>query len=892
MPKLIAYPSLRSLFPCLLFGWAVAACGGSHSSSPSNGSEATGGSPSAQDEAGSSSVTPDTKGTGGRSQGSGGAAEEPADAGSSSEAGATGAGGAEVVPIDDVTPGDLVYQSLDAERVPLVEFKTTQVDVTPAVEQYELPVAALDVLNIERDIASNGLFTWSSEQQSKLLQNGLVVVNGRQDLRHFEDAYAKLKSSEIPILVTSDSTLHLYHLFFDQLLKNIELTSIIPMHRAMLPRLADTLASMVVALDGDTREAARRTLAYVSVAGALLDPDNFQVYDDVSDEVAKDLELIEAAADLDIEPILDRGCTRDLACSGADLSDEDYAQGNACLCEDFTQYKPRGHYTEAPDLERYFKSTMYLGRIGLRIKSPMETRMAALLTAALGQTRVSYGGKDLAAGEIWNRVYSVTSYFAGTSDDLTFVEYDAVLRAVCGDGYSLQDLDSADKLERLRTELEGARKPKILSGFVQAGLDKAAQTMGLRFYGQRFAFDSYVLGQLVFDHVGPNPLDPNYQTVIDHLDPGCRVELDGQPISDSFETCDGQTLSDWNYICCSAAKLAADAPEVASVCRFLPKGLDVAAAFGSERARTHLKPDLDGYCGYSTELDAVTSEASDFTPEDWGKNLYTSWLYGLNPLFAGDFAGSPTWMTGDAYRDKSLNTSLASWAELRHDTILYVKQSYTAMNAGSAAPIPPPEAMYYVEPLPTVYSRLADLARMTETGLKAHGMFPPAVSDPNGQLITLLDKLTSIAKHELEGASLTQDETDTIDSIGATMEYIVASLGSAVTIPAGDPPSDEPYYTLSSSVQGDPYKTAVVADVHTDGNLEQVLEVASGQVDWMVVVNRLADGSLGAAVGPIFSYYEFAWPMRDRLNDTQWGELLSGTDVPARPAFLDGIRAP
>jgi hypothetical protein len=427
---------------------------------------------------------------------------------------------------------------------------------------------------------------------------------------------------------------------------------------------------------------------------------------------------------------------------------------------------------------------------------------------------------------------------------------------------------------------------------VQAGLDKSAETMGLRFMGQRFAFDSYVLGELVFDHVGPNPLDPSYDTVLNNLDPLCRVELADQPITESFESCEGQTLSDWNYICCSAARLAAQQPEVASVCRFLPSGLDVAAALGSTRAREHLQPDIEGYCDYGQQLDAVTEEASQFTLADWGKNLYTSWLYSLDPFFTRDFSGFPTWMTGNAYQDKGLNTALASWAELRHDTILYVKQSYTAMAAGNTSePIPPPEAMYYVEPVPEVYSRLADLARMTERGLSDIEMFPDGVSDANTRLIELLEQLTGISVHELQGANLTEDEIAIIDSIGGTFSGVLTQLGRAVTIEPSEPAPDsgEPY-DLRSSVEGDPYKSTVVADVHTDGNLAQVLEVASGHIDWLIVVNRLEDGSLGAAVGPVLSYYEFAWPMNNRLNDDEWQELLNSPDAPNRPEFLSGIR--
>src|SRR6185436_10824099 len=57
-----------------------------------------------------------------------------------------------------------------------------------------------------------------------------------------------------------------------------------------------------------------------------------------------------------------------------------------------------------------------------------------------------------------------------------------------------------------------------------------------------------------------------------------------------------------------------------------------------------------------------------------------------------------------AWAMKSLNTQLASWTQLRHDSILYVKQSYTAMA----------KCFYpagYVEPLPQFWARLETMAR-------------------------------------------------------------------------------------------------------------------------------------------------------------------------------------
>ena len=56
-------------------------------------------------------------------------------------------------------------------------------------------------------------------------------------------------------------------------------------------------------------------------------------------------------------------------------------------------------------------------------------------------------------------------------------------------------------------------------------------------------------------------------------------------------------------------------------------------------------------------------------------------------------------MRTEAWQRKQLQTQLASWAELRHDTVLYAKQSYTA---GVKCEYP----TGYVEPYPETYARI------------------------------------------------------------------------------------------------------------------------------------------------------------------------------------------
>ena len=779
----------------------------------------------------------------------------------SGAAGAAGAAGSSS--IDDVEPDDGIYTKSAATDGPFQPWTTTPVDYTVSVSTYELPLAATDIANLGAGISDSDLYAWSPDAQDKLTTRGMVGMRAAFGIDRFEEAYELLDQRDMPILVTADSTLHLYHLFFDQLLKNVEVKELIPMMRSLLPAVRLELASMYLVLHGDMKEAARRDLALITAAEALLSPGTVVVYDVVKTEVDAELAAIQVAGELAIDPILNHGCEPDMACGGSsDLSDESYAEGNACYCHDYTQYKPRGHYTQSEDLSQYFRAIMLLGRIGLRIKSPMETRMAGLLTAALNEATVE-GGQP--AAELWSKAFRITSFFAGSPDDLTFVDYDRVLREVYGDGFALADLGDDTKLELLRQRLREEREPAILSDFVHAWLDETKATMGLRFFGQRFSFDSYVLSQLTFARVGPNPSHPEF------TDPFLGNGDCGGGTYSPATVCDDENVPDWAPICCTNP----------DVCRVLPSGLDVAAALGSHRAEEHLGITVD-HCRFKDNLASLRTGVTAQTDADHWKSLHAGWLFTLEPLFGKDYSAFPTWMAGDTYRDKALNSGLASWAQLRHDTILYTKQSYTSGYGGSggSSPPPPKEDGYYVEPLPELYSRLSDLTQLMQTGLRNMGLLQPDIDATMNQADYMFSTLTDISIDELAGKPLTDAQQTFIDGFGKSLTSIVARLGNIDGDGSGQVEIDGQ----------DALKTSVVADVHSDPNSGRVLEAGSGKIDWVVVVNKLPNGTLMATVGPIMSYYEFAWPMNDRMTDEQWRtQLDSGT--PTRPPWLAGMYA-
>ena len=216
-----------------------------------------------------------------------------------------------------------------------------------------------------------------------------------------------------------------------------------------------------------------------------------------------------------------------------------------------------------------------------------------------------------------------------------------------------------------------------------------------------------------------------------------------------------------------------------------------------------------------------------------------------------------------AWQDKELTTSLASWAELRHDTILYAKQSYT-MKQTSAPPMEEKNVTGYVEPVPEFYNRLLSLTRMTNRGLDEMNVLDDSSKYRLQNLEKILERLVTISKKELDGEDLTQEDYDFIKEFG-----------------------DELNSTIGS-VEEKGKKTTIVADVHTDGNTMAVLEGGVGFVDIIVVAYMAPNGRIYLMAGPVMSYYEFKHPMSDRLTDEKWREMLS-TNPPEEPEWSSNI---
>jgi hypothetical protein len=672
------------------------------------------------------------------------------------------------------TPAHLAYAISVALPGGFAEYVPYEVKVQPSVPSYEVDL---------EQVANPDLLARLTEEQRILLEeNGFVVVPSR--VEQIYEVYKSAKERGIPIFVTTDALLHTYHILYDYTLRAAEINHFVSDLEGLNAAMIEAAEEQYRAASGKVREAARRNLAFFSVASVLLEP-SIEIASDVADEVNAELDLIEAHQGFAKSPIFG-------------------------YQEDYSQYVPRGHYTRNETFERYFRAMMWYGRIMFRLKPGtnleaiearrMETRQAILIVAALQNAKV--GGDS--ALEVWERIYEPTVFFVGKTDDLNVYDYAQIIREVYGGQLTLADLEDDAKLDRFIERAMTLRPPKIVSSYVTDREKPEEVTKGFRFMGQRFIPDSYIFQQLVYDKVGTQ-----YKP------------------------------------------------------RLFPKGLDVAAALGSLRAYVILLHDYgEGqYANYMEQMQKLQNEFGQLPEEQWVENLYWSWLYALRPLLETRGEGYPVFMQNQAWVDKDLNTFLGSWAELRHDTILYAKQSYTLKATGI---MPQPQAVKgYVEPQPEVYARLAALAKQMRAGLEARGLLDAEYKDKLERLESLLLSLKTMAEKELAGKALSEEEYELIRNIGDLMEGITtfsAKVKEEITSEADE-------------------RMAIVADVHTDVNSGQVLEEAVGDA-FLIYVIAPVEGQLMVTQGGVFSYYEFIQPMDDRLTDEAWQKLESKPDLP------------
>ena len=539
-------------------------------------------------------------------------------------------------------------------------------------------------------------------------------------------------------LITPDLVLHAWHRGFSRTLEYIEQRRL---HEVLETFLSGTLANvreLRAAATGPTKDRLAWTEARFAAAWVLLGPPTppdkgAPTGDDQDDDdqpaVKKapppeisyeDLiapRLTEARKNLpsEVGEALAQEISLVLAATGMKPSPL-FGKCSPTKPADYSQFKPRSHYTKNATLGGYFRAMMFLGRNSYELKD--STIIGDATLAALAMARTPSNGKSPLAA--WQDLMEITGFFAGQSDDITYTEYQTWLTAALGSA----TLDPAAAISenvigKLTPELAKLRPPMIVSS-PHEDLKNAPNSdpPSFRVCGQRFTWDARVL---------------------DRLTRGAPKEMPSTPTAAMIAAAFGDTYAE-------------------GISRKFVAANPVFSAELEKRLPTIRK-----------ELDGVTDAA-------WFSSMAAKQLHVISTLARPRNANFPAFMTNDAFRAKNIESMLGSFTELKHDTVLYAKQVYAEMGEGGESDRMPPLVKGFVQPDVPFWREMERLAVFAADGFARHKLLP----DGNERFSRFqnfardIGKFREIAEKHVAGTALSAEDWETIRTVN--LSYIATPL--------------------------------------------------------------------------------------------------------------------
>ena len=243
-----------------------------------------------------------------------------------------------------------------------------------------------------------------------------------------------------------------------------------------------------------------------------------------------------------------------------------------------------------------------------------------------------------------------------------------------------------------------------------------------------------------------------------------------------------------------------------------------------------------------------------------------------------DFMKTPQWAK------KNLNTALASWAELKHDAILYAKQPFGAECGGGG--IPEPVVKGYVEPNLRFWQKAVALNYALEEVLQKYGLMTEKAERIGWRMNEVAEFLLSMSRKELNNDYINEMEYKQMEIIGSQFENISLDLARG----------EEEFLQGWDDINGPDKSVACLADVYTanaDNNPEKsVLYAATGPA-YEIYVTVLVGDNLYLMRGAVLSYREFKRPLGEqRLTDEEWQQYLKEHPTEGIPSWMQEITVP
>lgn len=728
--------------------------------------------------------------------------------------------------------------------VNFAKYDLQKTEVKPSLPNYSISINELtNFSNFESALKKK-----FSDAQKKMLEkdNFLITKNTDKFWNEEVDGYANrnddwtsiydndisgsnnpcYRNPEDAVFISSDYLLHVYHRLLDKEFEYIENNKMYPILTEMTTALFDKAISGYKKQDDSNKESYQRLIAYLAVPKSILDSAKDELGESMADQkmdtdenILAKLESIKETipsesykmAKDELKLILEQKQVTSSPIFGKYLE-----SANISEKQDYSQFGPRSHYSKNSVLRSYFRAMMWYGRNNFALISPELTRDAMNLTMIVKQSNQLQN---------WGNIYDTTAFLVGKSDDLGIVEYEEGLNKLNANSVNDKTVSS------IQTEMKNYQGPKILSSaligegiFTTTKDELLNKTKGFRLMGQRFTPDAFIFSSLT---QGDELADKETNQKL----PSSTTALMVMSILGN-KSADGLT-QEW------IKNNASDSDKV-----------------------------------LNKNISLLKNQFNKLDENTWTQNIYWGWLYTLKSLNQDENnkSGYPNFVKNDDWNKKSLIASLGSWTELKHDTLLYAKQSYAEMGAGGDPCEIKPIVKGYVEPNIEFMDRLLALIRMTTDGLLNRGLIDKTITWRNTKLIEEVKFYKTIAVKELQNEIISDDDFEQLRNSPGSLESILWNISS-----------DE--------IKERDSRSALIADVHTDAKKQEILYEADGIPNYIFVAVKDKNGTR-LTRGLVYDYYEFTKPAGQRLTDENWQSLnytTNKSNLPSQPNWIKSL---
>jgi hypothetical protein len=680
-----------------------------------------------------------------------------------------------------------------------------------------------------------------------VFQTNGFVASGRLGTYSFADSFYKVFTADLPVFFSCDAALHAWHRSYGTMLEELEETYLAPTLQSVIEGMSGQVSSLSFQSSGTALDDGVWYADYfLAVARSLITGTNY--YGSLGQNA-------------DIQATL-TAISNQLPATSITLFDTN-------RIVDCSQFTVRGHYETSQRLQRYFRAMMWCGLIDFRFTGSTNDNSLRELSGAVAMHLLM---KNSGQFTNWQKIDNVVQMFVGLPDSMNFAQLSDLMTAA--NIQSPASLPNTASLANLQSQIMSGQigVQNIQSGYFfspwsrqQIKLPRSFTTLS-----QRFVLDAWAMNQCVFDRI--------------------IWDTNGIP---GFED---------------------------KVMRRVPSALDIAfSVLGNDQtvpqiasriANTNGLPWRDGY-PYQHNLTAVRRVIDAQDPSVWTNNIYFYWLACLRELSAPTTDPAyPDAMRTPAWAMKTLNTQLASWTELRHDTVLYVKQPYTGQVLCSY-----PDG--FIEPRVDFWDRMRDMALRTKdlmATLPNTGQFVFEPNDPYDtpftnsigsiytnrlqfldNFATQMTTLRDISAKELSRQPLTSNEVFFIQSLIENP----SQYGSVRSYSGWYPHIF--YYNaraLRSLISPCDMWDALVTDVQTDptdvfvGDPGCILHEGVGNINLLAIAVNWGTNDDAVYAGPVMSHYEFELGPTTRETDSQWKTDARAGNLPPQPDWTDSYLIP